>query len=369
MDNSFKNWAQCINSQLEFYARAPKRRRRDAELDWNWYYARRGWKEKLYPYARPWLNLLHGRPMKSFMVHTQEWFNQNAEILWQTRQNLADGLSQVLFDSYLLLVVLDFEKYYFPRSDFEPLVTIQSESEFTGDLPKDYLDSPLKVFCLKLNNEAAVPEIRIVSTQMQIDLLNNYRQYFVKRGQVSFMPSSGDVVLDCGACIGDISAIFAGLVGDSGQVHLFDPVPLHNRYCGLQEALNPALKGVLKANELAVGEASSESEGKIKDINSISPGGLAVDNFKTTSIDDYVDKHRLPRVDYIKMDIEGFETDALNGAAGTIRKFKPKLAISAYHRDYDLWKLPALILKLNPEYRIYFGHHSPKSWEAVYYAA
>ena len=55
---------------------------------------------------------------------------------------------------------------------------------------------------------------------------------------------------------------------------------------------------------------------------------------ETISIDELLGGKR---ASYIKMDIEGAELQALLGAEQTIRKYKPKLAISVYHNRYDIW--------------------------------
>ena len=68
------------------------------------------------------------------------------------------------------------------------------------------------------------------------------------------------------------------------------------------------------------------------------------------------------------MDIEGAELAALSGAAKVIGRYKPTLAISGYHKPEDLWELPNKIRSLNPDYVLSFGHHSPVSWESVFYA-
>ena len=60
---------------------------------------------------------------------------------------------------------------------------------------------------------------------------------------------------------------------------------------------------------------------------------------------------------FIKMDVEGAEKQALLGARRTIAQRKPKLFISAYHRNEDIFELPLLVLSLNEEYRIYFRKH------------
>jgi len=69
---------------------------------------------------------------------------------------------------------------------------------------------------------------------------------------------------------------------------------------------------------------------------------------KVTTIDKFVEANKLPRVDFIKMDVEGHELKILAGARKTIKTFKPSLALSAYHRGDDLIKLPKFLLELNP---------------------
>lgn len=59
------------------------------------------------------------------------------------------------------------------------------------------------------------------------------------------------------------------------------------------------------------------------------------------------------RVSFVKMDVEGAEYETLCGGAGVLRRDAPKLLVAAYHRNEDLYRLPLLIHKLNPDYRIY----------------
>ena len=60
---------------------------------------------------------------------------------------------------------------------------------------------------------------------------------------------------------------------------------------------------------------------------------------------------------YIKLDVEGCEKEALDGAAKTIEKYKPKLIVSLYHRTEDMLELPLQVKKLNSSYRLYLRHH------------
>lgn len=68
------------------------------------------------------------------------------------------------------------------------------------------------------------------------------------------------------------------------------------------------------------------------------------------------------------MDIEGAEYKALLGAEKTIKKYKPKLAICIYHKPEDVWEIPMLIHKINPNYRFYVRHYSLTTPETILYA-
>jgi len=71
---------------------------------------------------------------------------------------------------------------------------------------------------------------------------------------------------------------------------------------------------------------------------------------------------------FIKMDLEGMEEEALKGAENTIKNDKPKMLVSAYHRNSDLFNLPKKVLAMNPSYKVYL-RHSPcvPAWEVDYF--
>lgn len=70
----------------------------------------------------------------------------------------------------------------------------------------------------------------------------------------------------------------------------------------------------------------------------------------------------------IKMDIEGAEYEAIQGAKRTIAKHRPGLAISAYHTPDDLWRLGLAINDIADGYDFYLRCHAYSSFETVLYA-
>lgn len=91
-------------------------------------------------------------------------------------------------------------------------------------------------------------------------------------------------------------------------------------------------------------------------------GNITID---TVSIDEILNGDP---VNYIKLNIEGVELAALNGAKNSIRKFRPILAIAAYHSPNHLWEIPKLIQEIEPGYKIYLRQHDYGTVETVIYA-
>lgn len=73
-------------------------------------------------------------------------------------------------------------------------------------------------------------------------------------------------------------------------------------------------------------------------------------------------------VTFIKMDVEGAELKSLIGARDTIRRDRPKLAISIYHKYEDMVQIPLYIKSLVPDYKLYVRHYSNNASETVLYA-
>ena len=74
------------------------------------------------------------------------------------------------------------------------------------------------------------------------------------------------------------------------------------------------------------------------------------------------------KVSMIKMDIEGAELEALKGAQNIIRKDRPVLAISVYHKPEDIVEIPKYILSLHDGYRLFMRHYSFSWYDTVLYA-
>lgn len=196
-----------------------------------------------------------------------------------------------------------------------------------------------------------------------------FEQYFYRSTSANIRPSLDDVVIDAGAGFGDTALAFAAAVGPGGKVYSFDPMPAHQEVFVANAARNPVLAPRMEFVGRALGDNADRTlRFKLQGAGSRFSNDGDVD-VATETIDRFVDKGRLTRVDFIKMDIEGAEQMALAGARNTIARFKPKLAISIYHSLADLLAIPELVKSLNPGYRLHLGHYSNHLEETILYAA
>ena len=82
---------------------------------------------------------------------------------------------------------------------------------------------------------------------------------------------------------------------------------------------------------------------------------------------DTIDNIVCERVDYIKLDIEGSELEAIEGAKESIRKYKPLLAICIYHKAEHWYKIPQKVLAIHSDYKLYLRHYMEGVFESVLY--
>jgi FkbM family methyltransferase len=163
----------------------------------------------------------------------------------------------------------------------------------------------------------------------------------------------GDIVLDCGAHYG----VFVRKALDLGAaVVVAIEVAPENAEC-LRRTFSAEIaqgrvivhpKGVWDRDGEFILKRSVKSWGH-RVIEGEDEEGLRV---PLTTIDAIVAELELPRVDFIKMDIEGAERRAILGAAETLAEFRPRMAVAAYHREDDLDALPAAALAPQPDYEI-----------------
>ena len=198
------------------------------------------------------------------------------------------------------------------------------------------------------------------------------KQYEYGKGESSIKSQPGDYVIDAGGCWGDTALYFAHEVGENGRVYSFEFMPSNMEVMRTNLNSNPRLTDRIETIEHPLWSDSDtlmfchdQGPGSQVSNQKVSQGDFQV---STLSIDDFVRRYEVPRVDFIKMDVEGAELAALKGAMETIKTHRPRLAISVYHSLGDFVDIPSYLSSLGVGYRFYLDHSSISSEETVLFA-
>ncbi len=195
-----------------------------------------------------------------------------------------------------------------------------------------------------------------------------HNQYFPKACDNIMDFSDDEVFVDAGAYDGTTSIDFAAHVSYKfNKIYAFEPDKL----------MYPIVKEVFKVKKLENAEVfqaglynKTTQIGFLEDPNtgSSSINGLNCDaTINTIALDDLLYNKEI-KVTFIKMDIEGVEAEAIDGATKIILRDMPKLAISIYHKDDDLWEIPYKILTEYKGYKLFIRHYTDITTETVCYA-
>jgi FkbM family methyltransferase len=156
-----------------------------------------------------------------------------------------------------------------------------------------------------------------------------------------------DCFLDVGANIGYLSAIAAGLVGVSGQVHCFEPVPGYFRRVERLAGLNPGY--AIRANACAVGEVAGNctiyvtrepGQSTLVSDYKAEPEIVSTIEVPVIRLDSYLADNRIENVRLIKIDAEGFELPILKGLDTFFRdsRRRPEIICEIAPRAYPLMR-------------------------------
>jgi len=176
-----------------------------------------------------------------------------------------------------------------------------------------------------------------------------------------------EVFIDCGAYDGDTIREVLHRRGDSfSKLLALEPDP-HSFEVVLRyiASLPPAVSSRISAYPYAASSSRSRLRfnGTGEVTAAISTNGEIV--IEAVALDELL-QDLTPT--FVKMDIEGAEIEALEGARKSIADHHPILSICLYHRQSDLWRIPLLIHSIHSGYRHFLRAHETDGWQTVGYA-
>ncbi len=181
-----------------------------------------------------------------------------------------------------------------------------------------------------------------------------------------FAPNKKEVFVDGGALDGATSKDFIKWCGGNYEkIYAFEPNP------NVIDKCRDNFFNNCKSNYLLLEKALWRESRKVNfdnctkskwDACICEEGNLSID---ATSIDEVLGTDN---VTFIKLDVEGSEYDALEGAPKCIKRWHPRMAISVYHKKWDYIDLPLLILKMDQSYKFALRHYHSDAIESILYA-
>jgi FkbM family methyltransferase len=241
-----------------------------------------------------------------------------------------------------------------------------------------------KVANLFIDNESKILFSSILGKRSSF--IGRVEEVLIKGDQYFCLPDfqrrTNQLFIDCGAYVGDTFEKWLQInEGNIGGYIGIDPFIEHKRLFQnrLKRLSTEYILDESNINFLVAFASNCHTSTKINHNlknksrtsltrNDINTFGKELSSVEIIKIDDLAIKYlKNYKSIFIKMDIEGSEFKALLGAEKIIKRYKPLLAISIYHRIDDLIRIPLLINKFSNKYKLYLRHHSPTLDETVLY--
>ncbi len=302
--------------------------------------------------------------VKEKCVDYYGWFKNNYSSLEYFYNLLEDEKEKQLYLKMIVSKLLgpvyateqEKEKYIHSRDIFDSLLVDNSIKQLKSVTRK-----------LKFYNLSKLGyDIKLYGARALLDKLVIHNQYSYKDCKIE----KGDFVIDAGGCWGDTSLIFSSIVGDEGKIFTFEFFDDNLNVLKENFSHNKNLSKNIILAEQPLYNKSNEIlylNHACADITTLTETKNNLQQYKTISIDDYIENNKIEKIDFIKMDIEGCELKALHGATNTLKKYKPKLAIAAYHKYEDYYEIPKFLNELNVGYKFYFANYTLGFTDTVIY--
>ena len=259
-------------------------------------------------------------------------------------------LDDMGFQNFNYLVLYKFSLFDLPTPPF----IVDFEDDF-----KRNRDKYSEVYDLLEDEKSKEVFEKVINFKITFDynfmagFTNDYEgQYFDK----NIIPEIKDITfLDGGGYIGDTLPTIIKNYPDFKKIYMIEPSELH---------INIAKRSFSQIDNIEFINCGLGSKKAITKEN-------RVDNncnhaFRAQNIDT-IDNIAKTKIDFIKLDIEGAEQDAIDGAINIIKNDKPVLAICIYHKAEDWYKIPQKVLAINKDYKIYLRHYMEGIYETVMY--
>ena len=182
----------------------------------------------------------------------------------------------------------------------------------------------------KVAYKTSFQNVSLISNEALYHIVDDFTYY-----QHFYKVQPDDVVVDAGANCGHLSIFFSKLVGQNGKVFAFEPDKFNIERIEKNKKLNQDIDNNIKIEDLLLWDKNELIDfyeaGTVGSSAVWMPDKEHCVKKQAVRIDDWVKDNAIKKLDFIKMDIEGAEIEALDGCVETIKTLQPNFAIASYH--------------------------------------
>lgn len=252
---------------------------------------------------------------------------------------------------------LDYFSFY--KHSGIPLIPMRFNEGFEEEFNANE-DKYVWIYSLLRDEDSRHAFKKLVSFRLDYDI--KFLEGFSWKEDVQYFESflklrpEGETFIDVGGFNGYTSLEFIKRCPGYKSIHIFEPEPSNYQKC---------LKSVESYKNIHVHNLGlSRTKATLKIDVQGSASAVSEDGAVTIAVDK-LDHVLSDAPSFIKIDIEGEEIAAIEGAYNTILTHHPRLAISVYHKPGDFWKIPKLILSIRDDYDVYMRHYTECIYETV----
>lgn len=298
--------------------------------------------------------LFFSKERKAEMIHNKEYF----KLIWHYWIRRIPLLAPLLGKKYLPFKNKEYYKYRTWYYEYlEPVIDIRDNLSNYEKVFKFLADEKSKdIFCDILM--ARITKIEKYYRDAY-EKSKGYEQYF----DLDILPQANPegVFVDCGGYIGDTAEKFIKYYSEKYKaIYVYEPDP-QNAFC--------AEENLKKYHDICIRQCGVGKENRTAYFNSMGTSSSSIQEkgikVEVISLDNDIHES----VTFIKMDIEGEESNAITGAKNHLEQEKPVCAVCVYHKIQDIWKLPLQMMEINPSYKLYLRHYTKNFMETVVYFA
>ena len=287
--------------------------------------------------------------LKKILDHYQAFLQKDNIVKEILRSNLSFSKKMALLCPDRITSLFNFYSWYHQRNNF-------LRNRFIENLEKedkyDYVSKSFLKFFKKI--KFAVPDTNI------FNLINSY--YIIKsilvhdKYHARNLMKEDDVVVDVGANIGSFCILASSITRN--KIFAFEPSSKNSYY--LKKNISNFKINNISIVRKALGDVNKKAhlhlisychaDNILADSEAHWKDNTHTEEVEIITLDFFVEENNIKRIDFIKMDCEGYELKVLKGASNIIRKFKPRMVISAVHLKNDVRNIITLVSSLRKDY-------------------